>query len=153
MGNICRSPTAEGVARELAKRDGVHGLELDSAGTGDWHVGEAPDPRAIAAAARHGYAIGDLRARQFVVADFDRFDLVLCMDKDNLANVQRLAALRARADDPAPPIRLLRSFDPDAPKDAEVPDPYGGGVAEFEDVIDIGERACRGLLDHLRSTG
>jgi protein-tyrosine phosphatase len=152
MGNICRSPTAEGVMRELARRDGVTGLELDSAGTGGWHVGEPPDPRSIAAAARRGYTIDGHRARQFVAADFDRFDLVVVMDRDNLAIVRKLAELR-RGDGELPAIRMLRAFDPESPKGAEVPDPYSGGAAGFDEVIDICERACRGLLDHLRSTG
>jgi protein-tyrosine phosphatase len=145
LGNICRSPTAEGVMRRLAQDAGIASrLTLDSAGTGGWHAGEAPDPRSVSAAARRGYAL-DHRARQFVTADLDRFDLVLAMDRDNLVQLQRMSRGRTY-----PPIRLLRSFDPDAAADAEVPDPYAGHDAGFDEVIAICERACRGLLDHVR---
>jgi protein-tyrosine phosphatase len=143
LGNICRSPTAEAVMRKLATDAGVE-LTLDSAGTGDWHVGELPDPRSRAAAARRGYDLGH-RARQFTAADFERFDLVLAMDLDNLAHLRRLAGARR-----APPIRLLRAFEPGAPDDAEVPDPYSGAGDDFDRVLDICERACRGLLEHVR---
>ena len=152
LGNICRSPTAAGVMREVARAAGVTAIAVDSAGTGSWHVGEPPDPRSIAAAAKRGYSIASHRARQFVVGDFDRFDLVAVMDRQNLAVVRGLAATRS-SDLELPVIRLLRSFDPDAPKGAEVPDPYHGDGDGFDLVIDICERACRGLLDHLRSTG
>jgi len=146
MGNICRSPTAEGVMRKLVGDAGLAGrVTLDSAGTGDWHVGEMPDPRSAGAAARRGYPL-EHRARHFKPGDFDRFDLVLAMDLDNLAYLQRLARGRVHA----PTIRLLRSFEPGADDDAEVPDPYGGGGDDFELVLDICERACRGLLDHVR---
>ena len=121
-------------------------VELDSAGTGDWHVGESPDPRTRAAAERRGYDLSELRARQFKTPDFDRFDLIVAMDRANLATLERL---RGRA--VTPPIRLMRSFDPTAPDNAEVPDPYSGGDDDFDDVVDICERACRELLAHVRS--
>jgi protein-tyrosine phosphatase len=156
MGNICRSPTAEGVMRKLAREAGIESLVLDSAGTGGWHAGEPPDPRSIAAARRRGYEL-DHRARQFVAADCDRFDLVAVMDRENLAVVRRLADIWCnqdpRGERERPSIRLLRTFDPDAPKQAEVPDPYGGSEADFDLVVEICERACRGLVDHLRSVG
>jgi len=129
------------IAAGLADR-----VELDSAGTGSWHVGESPDPRTCAAAERRGYDLSELRARQFQTPDFDRFDLIVAMDRANLATLERLRGRVA-----TPPIRLLRSFDPTAPDDAEVPDPYSGDAEDFDDVVDICERACRGLLEHVRS--
>jgi len=155
MGNICRSPTAEGVMRKLAADAAVE-VELDSAGTGDWHAGELPDPRACQAAARRGYELTH-RARQFVTDDFTRFDLVLAMDRDNLARLQQqrqlcLARIARDRDglDPVAKLCLLRSFESGTPPGAEVPDPYGGGGDDFERVLDICERACRGVLEHLR---
>ena len=146
LGNICRSPTAEGVMRELVREAGLEPhVALDSAGTGDWHVGELPDPRTREAARRRGYTL-DHRARQFTRADLERFDLVLAMDRANLAHLERLAE-RAGI---APRITLLRAFDATAPYGAEVPDPYAGDGDAFELVLDICERACRGLLQHVR---
>jgi len=146
MGNICRSPTAEGVMLELVRRAGLtEQITIDSAGTGPWHAGELPDARARAAAARRGLELST-RARQLTRADLDRIDLIVVMDDDNLRHVRRLAGSRA-----APEIRLLRSFDPTAPAGAEVPDPYAGGDAGFEEVLDQCERACAGLLAHLQS--
>ena len=146
LGNICRSPTAEGVFRKLvldAQLDGK--LTIDSAGTGAWHVGELPDPRSRQAAARRGYTL-EHRARKFVAADFDRFDLVIAMDRDNYDNLVRLARGRTQM----PVIKMLRAFDRDAPVDAEVPDPWYGEENGFDEVLDICERACRGLLEHVR---
>jgi len=144
MGNICRSPTAEAVMRALAKREGV-ALELDSAGTGGWHAGELPDERSRRAAKKRGYDM-DHRARQFVTDDFDRFDLIVCMDRDNLANVQRLARGRTT------PVKLLREFEPGV-HPPDVPDPYSVLGDDFEHVLDICERACAGLLAHVRGWG
>ena len=147
MGNICRSPTAHAIMQKLVADAGLASkIEIDSAGTGGWHAGELPDPRSCAAGARRGYDL-DHPARQFKAADFDRFDLVLAMDRDNHDHLQRLARGRTQL----PPIRLLRSFDPSAPEGAEVPDPYGGGGDDFDHVLDVCERACQGLLEHLRS--
>lgn len=147
MGNICRSPTAHGVMEHLARASGLADkLVIDSAGTGAWHVGELPDPRARAAAKKRGYELAH-RARRFTASDFDRFDLVLAMDRDNYDSLQRLARGRTHL----PPIRLLRSFDPESPDGAEVPDPYGGGDDGFEHVLDLCERACRGLLEYVRA--
>jgi protein-tyrosine phosphatase len=147
LGNICRSPTAHGVMEKLVADAGLADrIELDSAGTGNWHVGELPDPRSREAAGARGYDLSH-RARQFVASDFARFDLVVAMDRSNLAHLQRLAA--AYPGKP-PRIELLRAFDPDAPPHAEVPDPYAGGGRDFERVLDICERACRGLLAHVR---
>jgi protein-tyrosine phosphatase len=147
MGNICRSPTAEGVMRQLLTEAGLDGhVTIDSAGTGGWHAGELPDPRSRAAAAKRGYDLTH-RARKFTAADLERFDIVVAMDRDNLDNLMRLG--RGRTD--LPLIRLLRSFDPDAPEGAEVPDPYSGDEDGFDHVLELCERACRGLLDHVRS--
>lgn len=139
MGNICRSPTAEGILRAKLDTAGLaEAVELDSAGTGDWHVGKAPDPRAIQAAAGRGYDIGDLRARQVAEDDFQRFDLILAMDQDNLAWLEQL-----RPDEGAVPELLLarQGLAVD-----EVPDPYYGGAAGFERVLDLLESACDGLV-------
>jgi protein-tyrosine phosphatase len=145
LGNICRSPTAEGVMRKLVCDAGLEpAVTIDSAGTGGWHVGERPDPRSCKAAARRGYEL-DHRARQFIAEDFDRFDLVLAMDRANLRHLHALAGGRRAS----PSIRLLRSFEPGAPDDAEVPDPYDGAGDDFDRVLDICECACRGLLDHV----
>lgn len=145
LGNICRSPTAEGVMRRLAATAGIGGsLVLESAGTGGWHVGEPSDQRSCEAAARCGYDLTGHRAQQFTVSDFDRFDLVIAMDRSNLGNLKQLANGRT-----APPIRLFRSFDPTAPDGAEVPDPYSGDAAGFDRVLEICERASRGLITWL----
>lgn len=144
LGNICRSPTAEAVMRHLVKKAGLEArIEIESAGTGDWHVGEPPDERSAAVGARRGIAL-EGRAQQFTRRDFDRFDHVIAMDSSNLRNLERMApddAARAK-------VRLLRSFEPGA-KELDVPDPYYGGVRGFENVFDIVERACAGLLEHL----
>ena len=145
MGNICRSPTAEGVMRKLVGEAGLdEKVTIDSAGTGGWHVGELADPRTRAAAARRGLRLVH-RARQLTHADLNEFDLVLVMDARNLAHVDHLRQRGGRAD-----VRLLRSFDASAPHGAEVPDPYEGGEAGFEEVLDQCERACAGLLAHVR---
>jgi protein-tyrosine phosphatase len=146
LGNICRSPTAEAVMRRLVDDAGLAGrVTLDSAGTGHWHVGELADPRTRSAAANRGIEISH-RARQFVAADLERFDLVIAMDRDNLAALRRLLGRRDRPD-----VRLLRAFDASAPGGAEVPDPYAGGPDGFDHVLDLCERACRGLVEHVRA--
>ena len=146
LGNICRSPTAEGVMRKLVVDAGLeHRIVIDSAGTGGWHVGELPDPRTMSASARRGLALTH-RAWQFTAHDFDRFDFVLAMDQANLRHLRVMAGDRS-----APVVRLLRSFDPDSPPDAEVPDPYAGGRDGFEHVLDLCERACEGLLAQVRA--
>jgi protein-tyrosine phosphatase len=148
LGNICRSPTAEAVmARLVAEAELEHAIELDSAGTGAWHVGSPPDERATAAAAGRGIAMRGT-ARQVTDEDFASFDLLLAMDADNHR------ALRARAPHPqaAAKVRMLREFDP-ASEDAvslDVPDPYYGGTDGFDRVLDLVEAACAGLLEELR---
>ena len=145
LGNICRSPTAHGVmARLVAEAGLVAAIEVDSAGTAAYHVGELPDERSRWAARCRGIELTH-RARQFTAADLDRFDLVIAMDGQNLHRLRQLAG--GRRD---PPILLLRSFDPTAAPGAEVPDPWGGGDDGFEQVLDQCERACAGLLAHVR---
>ena len=148
LGNICRSPLAEGVFLHLAREAGVADLfETDSAGTGAWHVGEAPDPRSVEAAARRGVELRG-RARSVQAADFSTFDLILGMDSDNIRNLERLRkteATRAR-------VVLLREFDPDSEGDLSVPDPYYGGPDGFDRVFDIVHRSCTTLLRELRET-
>lgn len=145
MGNICRSPTAEGIFRAQARAAGLaHRIVTDSAGTHGYHVGEPPDGRAIEAAARRGIDISDLRARRVQADDFRRFDLVLAMDRDNLGQLNRLCP-RDAVERP----RLFMDFAPHI--DArDVPDPYYGGPDGFEHVLDLVEEASRGLLDHVR---
>ncbi len=144
LGNICRSPTAEGVLRHKLAEQGLSDQVLvDSAGTGDWHVGKAPDPRTREAAARRGYDLSPLRGRQVQPDDFARFDLILAMDAHNLAHLQRLRPSQPRAE-----LDLfLRRYD--APLD-EVPDPYYGGAQGFEQVLDLIEDACDGLIREIR---
>lgn len=119
-------------------------IDVDSAGTGDWHVGEAPDSRAQAAARMRGYDLSALRARQVSAADFERFDLLLAMDDANLAELRRRCPAEHRGK-----VRLLMAFEPGA-TESEVADPYFGGTQCFEQVLDQCEAACRGLLDTLR---
>jgi low molecular weight protein-tyrosine phosphatase len=148
MGNICRSPTAEGVMRRLVADAGLDGaVEIESAGTGGWHAGEPPDARATAAAARRGIALAGA-ARQVTEEDLERFDLVLAMDRENLRELRAIArGSRERAK-----LRLLREFDPRSAggEDLDVPDPYYGGSRGFDTVLDLVGAACRGLLDDLR---
>jgi len=143
LGNICRSPTAEGVLRAIAAREypGLM-LDVDSAGTADYHVGEPPDRRTVAAARRRGYDLAGLRARQVQPEDFNRFDFVLAMDRANLEALARLRPEDARAR-----LALFLDFAPDS--GSEVPDPYYGSVEDFERVIELCESGARGLLDSL----
>jgi len=144
LGNICRSPTAEGVLRTLAAREAPElDLAVDSAGTAGYQIGEPPDPRTQQAAARRGYELGMLRARVIEPADFERFDLILAMDRENLKVLRRRAPPQAHER-----LRLLLEFAPDATP-ADVPDPYYGGPNGFEEVLDLVEVAARGLLAHL----
>jgi protein-tyrosine phosphatase len=144
LGNICRSPTAEGVFRHLAARAGLE-VVIDSAGTAAYHAGELPDPRSRRAAEARGIVL-DHRARQVVVADFARFDWVLAMDRTNRDDLLARAARDQRSK-----VRLFRSFDPAAGEEAEVPDPYYGGPRGFEEVLDQCERASAGLLRFLEA--
>lgn len=144
LGNICRSPTAEGVFRALASRESPQlSVRADSAGTAAYHVGEPPDRRTQAAARRRGYDLSGLRARQVEEGDFAHFDLLLAMDESNLADLRARApdGMRERA-------RLLLEFAPDAGR-LEVPDPYYGTAPDFDLVVDLVERGARGLLSAL----
>ena len=142
LGNICRSPTAEGVLRGLVERRGLAGaIEIDSAGTGSWHVGEGADGRMRRAAEARGYRL-ESRARQVRAEDLERFDLVLAMDRDNLADLE---ALNGGA---RPNVRLFSDFLP-AGSPPDVPDPYFGGEAGFDRVIDLIERGAPAILDAL----
>lgn len=144
LGNICRSPTAEGVVRALAAREFSRlDLEVDSAGTSDYHVGEPPDPRSIAAAHRHGYEISHLRARQVTRADFDEFDHVLAMDGSNFAELTRLRPAASRA-----VLGMFLEHASVAGAD-DVPDPYHGGIQDFERVVELSEIGARGWLSAL----
>ena len=145
LGNICRSPTAEGVLRTLAAREAPElAIEVDSAGTAAYHVDEPPDPRSRQAAARRGYDLTALRARIVEPGDFERFDLILAMDRENLQVLRRRAPAGAHEH-----LRLFLEFAPQAgPED--VPDPYYGGPNGFEEVLDLVEATTRSLLAHLR---
>ncbi|PTW50911.1 MULTISPECIES: low molecular weight protein-tyrosine-phosphatase [Rhodovulum] len=139
LGNICRSPTAHGVFQTLAEAEGL-AVEVESAGTGGWHVGDPPDPRAIRAAAGRGYDLTALRARQVKAADFAAYDLILAMDRSNLTALERMRPI-----DSETPVRLFLDF-ADADRD-ELPDPYYDG--SFDLVLDLVEDASRGLIRHL----
>ncbi len=146
LGNICRSPTVEGVFRARIAREGLaHAIATDSAGTHDYHIGDPPDSRAKAAAKRRGVDISDLRGRQVTREDFVRFDYVLAMDRSNLRHLARLCPKEAESR-----LWLLLEFAPDLALD-EVPDPYYGGAEGFERVLDLAEAAAEGLLAHIRS--
>jgi protein-tyrosine phosphatase len=143
LGNICRSPTAEGVMRSLLAGNGYDGeIVVDSAGIGDWHVGSPPDERAVAAAAARGFELGGT-ARQVRPSDFEEFDLLVAMDSSNRDALLRMAPHpEAEAK-----VRMLREFGDGV--DADVPDPYYGGADGFAEVLEIIERNCAALLEHV----
>ena len=141
LGNLCRSPTAEAMLRKKVHEAGLDDrIEVDSAGTADYHVGSPPDRRAIAHGERRGLAMAQLRGRQVSRDDFDRFDVILAMDDDNLAGLQRIRPADSRAQ-----VALLMSYAPQAGS-REVPDPYYGGAEGFETVLDLVESAVDGLI-------
>ena len=146
LGNICRSPTAEGVFRHLLAEAGLtDAIVVDSAGTAAYHVGESPDRRSTATAWKRGIVL-EGAARRFEKGDFARFDYVVAMDASNERNLHQLAP----DDEAEAKIHLLRDFDPESPTGAEVPDPYYGGADGFETVVDICIAGCTGLLAHIR---
>jgi len=145
MGNICRSPTAEGVFRKFIADSGLDSqVHSDSAGTHAYHVGEKPDQRACASAARRGYSLEEIRARRVSDMDFEGFDLILAMDRDNLELLREYSDERHHGK-----IGLLLDYSVSA-KGQEVPDPYYGGPTGFERVLDLVEDAAAGLLDAVR---
>ena len=147
LGNIVRSPLAENMFRYLAEQEGLGDkYEADSAGTSAYHVGEAPDPRMRRVAAGRGFEYNG-RARQVTRGDLDDFDLVIAMDASNRDGLRNLARNQEQEDK----IHLMREFDPQGGPEAPVPDPYYGGIDGFENVFNIVQRACQGLLDALEA--
>jgi protein-tyrosine phosphatase len=145
MGNICRSPMAEGAFKHYVREAGLsERIVSDSAGTHDYHLGDPPDPRAQVAAIRRGYDLSGLRARQVHRSDFDAFDYVLAMDETNLRSLERLCPPQH-----AHKLKLFLEFGADVAR-REVPDPYYGNAQAFERVLDIVEQGAQGLLRHLR---
>ncbi len=141
MGNICRSPTAEGVFRHYVNEAGLADrIEADSAGTHAYHIGEPPDRRAVAAAERRGVALAEIRARRVSDEDFERFDYIIAMDEDN-----QMRLLDQAPDEHRSKVALFLSYA--SVSETEVPDPYYGGAAGFERVLDLVESASRGLLE------
>ncbi|KPP99162.1 MAG: protein tyrosine phosphatase [Bacteroidetes bacterium HLUCCA01] len=146
LGNICRSPTAEGVFQHLVMEDGLEEyFEIDSAGTGSWHVGNPANSKSQDIANQHGIRLLS-RARQALASDLEYFDLTVAMDHSNAADLQAMAV----KDEHEEKIVLLRDFDTD-PGDGAVPDPYYGGMDGFKNVFDIVYRSCRALLDTLKT--
>lgn len=148
LGNICRSPLAEGVFLHLAEQAGRGDeFEVDSCGTGSWHAGEHPDPRSQAIARAHGIKLNH-RARQFDRADFKNFDLIIAMDRDNKSDLLSFSNIKPEE---RVKIKLLREYDPQANGDLDVPDPYYGGADGFEEVYKIAERSAKELLKSLNN--
>lgn len=146
LGNICRSPTAEGVFRALVEKEGLSdSIEIDSCGTADWHHGKSPDPRTVAAAKTRGYDLSPLRARQIKPEDLNHFDYVLPMDNSNVTNIHAIAPSDYSAD-----MRLFLHY-ADRFTEEEVPDPYYGGNEGFSHVLDLVENAAAGLLQHIKT--
>lgn len=147
LGNICRSPTAHGVFERYVQRDGLEDkIRVDSAGTGSWHIGEPPDSRASAAASKRGFSMEHLRARQVRPEDFLRFDYILPMDFDNMADLEGMRPATFNGE-----LRLFLDF-AEGVTELEVPDPYYGGVDGFDFVLDLVEAASESLLEHIRRT-
>ena len=137
LGNTCRSPMAQGAIEAMAAAAGLT-VEVDSAGLGAWHAGNPPDPRGLTTAARRGYDNAAQRSRLIATADFDTFDLILAMDASNIARLEKLRPVGASAE-----IRLFH------PSGRDIPDPYYGGLPDYEHALDLIEEAARGLIDGL----
>jgi len=137
-GNICRSPTAEGVLRHLAKSENLP-IHVESRGTHGYHAGDAPDPRAQRHALKRGYDLSAQRAKQVTLEDFERFDLIIAMDRSHLAALTAMCPPRLRAK-----VRLFK-------EGMDVPDPYYGGAAGFDSVLDLVEEVCRELLQEIKT--
>ena len=146
LGNICRSPTAEAIMITLLKAHPDLSITVDSAGTSAFHVGELADRRSRQAGENRGYTFVS-RARKFTRVDIQRFDYIIAMDTQNLRNIQALCM----SPQERTKISLLRDYDHTSPKNASVPDPYYGGERGFEEVLDICERGCEGLITHIRA--
>ena len=145
MGNICRSPTAEGVFRDVVEKANLsHLIEIDSAGTHAYHIGEPPDPRSTATAAQRGVDLSQQRARRAKESDFEDFDFVLAMDRDNHANLSNICSPEHESK-----LKLFLDFAPDV-AESEVPDPYYGGARGFDKVLDLIEAASEGLLKEIK---
>lgn len=145
LGNICRSPLAEGVFRHRVIEAGLDGdLRVESAGTGGWHVGDPPDPRSVDVARRNGVSLDGQSAQRVRAEDFSEFDMIVAMDRSNFTDLRRIAPEGSRAE-----LVLLRDFDPE-PGDGEVPDPYYGGPDGFDRVFDMIDRSCAALVQHVR---
>ncbi|MSO43967.1 MAG: low molecular weight phosphotyrosine protein phosphatase [Thermoleophilia bacterium] len=145
LGNICRSPTAEAIVKHRMSSDDVGvAIEVESAGTGNWHVGHPADARARNEAARRGIPMAGV-AQQFTTDDFARFDLILAMDRDNRDVLRSMAP----DDDSRGKVHLLREFDPQARDSRDVPDPYFGGQDGFIEMFDMVDRAITGLIGHI----
>lgn len=142
LGNICRSPAAAAAIKEAAVDAGFE-VEVDSAGTGSWHIGQPPHPESVAAAARVGLRV-DGRARRVTPTDFDRFDVILAMDRSNLRELTTMAPNKASQ----AKLRLFRTYDPDSDED-EIPDPWGGPTEGYEETIRIVRAAARGLVEDI----
>jgi len=145
LGNICRSPLAEGVFRHVLDEEGLSNqFRVDSAGTGNWHVGESPDHRSARSAATHGVTLTG-HSRQIQPEDFRRFEYIVAMDQSNLSHIKRYQeGVGGEA-----ALYLLREFDPEGGPGAEVPDPYYGGPNGFEEVYDMVDRSCRAFLEYI----
>ena len=145
MGNICRSPTAEGVFRHVVEKAGLsHIIEIDSAGTHAYHIGEPPDPRSTSTAMQRGVDLSNQRARRAIAEDFVEFDFVLAMDRDNYANLSNICA-----PEHVDKLQLFLDYAKDLPE-SEVPDPYYGGGKGFDRVLDLIEAASAGLLAEIK---
>ena len=156
LGNICRSPLAEGICRHLAKEQGLIGqdhaqdrLVIDSCGTGDWHIGAPPHIESQNVAFRHGISLDGIHARQLLLADFQRFDFIIAMDQQNLMAIQEIARQQRRLSETDQQIKLLRDFDPNGSGD--VPDPYYGGIDDFAETFEIIYRSTVVLLQTLQT--
>ena len=148
LGNICRSPLAEGVFNHLAAQAGrAHEFEVDSCGTGGWHAGEPPDPRTREVAQQHGITL-NRRARQFQRSDFNGFDLIIAMDRGNVSDLLSFSSLKP---DHRAKLKLLREYDPHADGSLDVPDPWYGGMDGFERVYQMIERSAKKLLESIPS--
>lgn len=152
LGNICRSPTAEGVFRHKLNKAGIRDgylekIYIDSAGTGAWHVGQKPDRRARQTAIKYGVDLDDLRARKLVIQDFSDYDYILGMDRDNIRNMKELCPEGQQHK-----IKLFMEYAQDCPGITEVPDPYSGGLDGFDRVYDIIDRGSDGYLKYLLAT-